>query len=131
MSGLGVGRVAKVPDSSHPITIEPNTNRVTVSFAGRVIADTTDALTLREADYPAVLYIPKRDIDMGAFARDERETYCPYKGDCSYFTITVDGRRAPGAAWSYAAPHPAVIDIRDHVAFYRDRVDAIAEQPAA
>ena len=129
MSRQGAGRVAKVPDSSHPITIEPNTNRVTVSFAGRVIADTTDALTLREADYPAVLYIPMRDIDMDTFARDERETYCPYKGDCSYFTVAVDGRRAQGAAWTYAAPYPSVVAIRDHVAFYPDRVDAIAEHP--
>ena len=99
--------------------------------AGRVVADTRDALTLREASYPAVQYIPRQDVDMTSLERTDRVTYCPYKGDCAYYSIPLGGDRSVNAVWTYEAPYAAVAAIKDHVAFYPDRVDAIEEQPAA
>lgn len=121
----------KVPGPNHPIEIAPNPNRVVVTAAGRVIADTRNALTLREAAYPAVQYIPRADVDMALLARTEHVTYCPYKGDCAYFSIPLGGERSVNAAWSYEAPYEAVQTIRDDVAFYPDRVDTIEERPGA
>jgi uncharacterized protein (DUF427 family) len=115
----------KIPGPDHPISVEPNPCRVVVSVAGRVIADTREALTLYEAHYPAVLYIPRRDVDMAQLARTDRTTYCPYKGDASYFSIPVGGERSIDAVWTYETPYAAVADIKDHLAFYPDRVDAI------
>ena len=121
----------KVPGPDHPITIEPNAARVRVSVAGRVIADTRGALTLREASYPAVQYIPREDVDMSLLQRTDHGTYCPYKGDCSYYSISVGGERSTNAVWTYEAPFAAVAEIKDHLAFYPNRVDAIEEQQAA
>src|SRR5216684_7925989 len=84
----------KIPGPSHPISIERNAGRVIVSVAGHVIADTRAALTLSEAHYPAVLYIPRKDVDMALLVRSDRTTYCPYKGDASYFSIPVGGERS-------------------------------------
>ena len=121
----------KLPGLNHPITIEPNLARVTVSIAGRTIADTRSALTLREASYAAVQYIPRKDVDMTLLERSDHQTYCPYKGDCAYYSIPVGGHRSVNAVWTYETPYAAVALIRDHVAFYPDRVDTIEEQPAA
>jgi uncharacterized protein (DUF427 family) len=116
-----------IPGPDHPITVEPNPARVVVTAGGKVIADTRDALTLREADYPAAQYIPRADVDMAALERSDTSTYCPYKGDASYFSI----RPGDDAIWTYEAPHDAVASIRDHLAFYPDRVDAIEERPVS
>ncbi len=118
----------KLPGPNHPITIEPNPAPVTVSVAGRIIADTRNALTLRESAYAAVQYIPRQDVDMTLLERTDRHTYCPYKGDCSYYSIPLAGERSVNAVWTYEAPYAAVAAIKDHLAFYPDRVDAIAEQ---
>jgi uncharacterized protein (DUF427 family) len=118
----------KIPDQNHPITIERNPNRIKISIAGCVLADTHDALTLREAKYPAVLYIPRKDVDMALLTRTNRATYCPYKGDCSYFSIPLGGARSINAVWTYEAPYPAVSAIKDYLAFYPDRVDSIEER---
>lgn len=120
----------KTPSPDHPIAIERNPGRVVVSVAGRVVADSRDALTLREASYPPVHYIPRRDVDMALLERTGHATYCPYKGDCSYFSIPLGGERAVNAVWSYEAPYPAVAAISGHLAFYPDRVDGIEELPA-
>jgi uncharacterized protein (DUF427 family) len=122
-------RPLKIPGLDHPITIEPNSDRVVVKVAGYVVADTRAALTLREAHYPAVQYIPRRDVDMSLLAQSDSTTYCPYKGDASYFSIPLGGERAADAVWSYEAPFAAVAAIKDHVAFYPDRVDAIETAP--
>jgi uncharacterized protein (DUF427 family) len=124
-------KTIKVPGPDHPITIERNPNRVVVSLAGRVIAETQDALTLREASYPPVLYIPRKDVDMAQLARTDHTSYCPYKGDAAYYSIPAGGERSTNAVWSYESPYAAVTSIKDHVAFYPDRVDAIEERPAA
>lgn len=117
----------KIPGPDHPITIKPNPARVVVTVGGKIIADTTDALTLREAKYPAVQYIPRKDVDMDALVASKIETYCPYKGDATYFSIPAGGARSTDAIWTYEAPFDAVASIRDHLAFYPDRVDAIEE----
>jgi uncharacterized protein (DUF427 family) len=119
----------KVPGPDHPITIEPNPKRVVVSIAGRVIADTQHALLLREGAYPAVPYIPLKDVDMSLLERTNHTTYCPYKGECSYYSIPIGGARSVNAVWTYEAPYAVVAQIGEHVAFYPDRVDEIAERP--
>jgi len=124
-------KTLKLPGPDHPITIEPSPARVVVIVAGRVIADTRDALTLREASYPPVQYIPRRDVDMAALMRSDHTTYCPYKGDASYYSIPAGGDRSRNAVWSYEMPFEAMARIKDYLAFYPDRIDAIEEQPAA
>jgi uncharacterized protein (DUF427 family) len=123
-------KTIKQPGPDHPIAIEKNPARVVVTVAGRVVADSKDALVLREASYPAVQYIPRKDVDMSLLARTDRATYCPYKGDCAYYSIPVGGERSANAVWSYESPYAAVVAIKDHVAFYPDRVDAIEQRPA-
>ena len=115
----------EVPGPDHPIAIERSANRIVVAVAGRVVADTRAALTLREASYPAVQYIPRKDVDTALLERTDRVTYCPYKGDCAYYSIPVGGARSVNAVWSYEAPYAAVSEIREFLAFDPDRVDAI------
>lgn len=115
----------KVPGPDHPITIEQSGAHVRVRFGGKVVADTTRALALREASYPAVYYIPRADADMSLLTATRHSTHCPYKGDASYFTISSDGKTADNAVWSYAQPFPAVAEIKEYLAFYPNRVDAI------
>jgi uncharacterized protein (DUF427 family) len=114
-----------VPGPDHPITITPNPAHITVRVAGHVIADTRAALTLQEASYPAVHYIPCEDVDMTQLQRTAHATYCPYKGECSYYSIPAGGARADNAVWRYESPHQAVALIKNYLAFYPDRVDAI------
>jgi uncharacterized protein (DUF427 family) len=122
------GKTIKIPGPDHPITIEHTPSRVVVTLAGRLIADTRDALTLCEAAYPAVLYIPRKDVDMTQLERTDHATYCPYKGDCAYFSIASGGERSVNAVWTYETPYEAVAQIKGHLAFYPDRVDAIEVQ---
>jgi uncharacterized protein (DUF427 family) len=116
-------RPIRIPGPDHPITIEDNPRRVVVTLDGRVLADSRNALTLREASYPAVQYIPRADVDMAALSRTDHTTYCPFKGDCSYYSLPGDGERSLNAVWTYEAPFPAVAAIKDHLAFYPDRVE--------
>lgn len=118
-------RAIKQPGPDHPITIEPSARRVTVMAAGKMIADSHDALILQEASYPPVYYIPRKDVAMAGLERSDHSTYCPYKGECSYYSIPSGGARAVNAVWSYEAPYAAVAAIKDHLAFYPDRVDSI------
>ncbi len=117
----------KLPGPDHPITITPNLKRVRVLFHGTVIADTKQALTLKEASYPAVQYIPRADVAMDLLKPTTHASHCPYKGDASYFTVAVNGKTAENAVWSYEQPFPAMADIAGHLAFYPSRVDAIEE----
>jgi uncharacterized protein (DUF427 family) len=120
------GKSMKIPGPDHPISVEANPSRVIVKVGGKVIADTRDALTLREAHYPPVQYVPRRDVDMTALARSEHTTYCPYKGDASYYSIPAGGDRSLNAVWTYEAPFEAVAQIKEHLAFYPDRVEEIS-----
>jgi uncharacterized protein (DUF427 family) len=117
----------RIPGPDHPITIDANPARVVVRLAGRVAADTRNALTLREASYPPVQYIPRADVDIALLEPTDHSTYCPYKGDASYFSIPAGGERSVNAVWSYEHPHDAVAAVRGYLAFYPDRVDGIEE----
>ncbi len=117
-----------LPGPDHPISIQRNPARIVVSVAGRVVADTRNAVTLREAAYPPVEYIPRKDVDFSQLERTNHATYCPYKGDCSYYSVPAGGKKSVNAVWTYEEPFPTVEQIRGHVAFYPDRVDEIAEQ---
>lgn len=119
----------KQPGPDHPITIAPNPARIVVSIAGQVLADTQSALTLREADYPPVQYIPLEDVDRSLIQETDHASYCPFKGDASYYSIPTGGERSVNAIWTYRDPHAAVAEIKNHVAFYPDRVDAIDARP--
>jgi uncharacterized protein (DUF427 family) len=117
----------KIPGPDHPITITPVRERIVVTVAGQRIADTHEAVSLKEAAYPPVHYIPRKDVDMTLLERTSHQTYCPYKGECSYYSIPIGGNRSVNAVWTYEAPYAAVVAIKDHIAFYPDRVDAIDE----
>ena len=118
----------KIPGPDHPISLQHNPARVVVSVAGRVVADTRNALTLREADYSPVQYIPREDVDLSQLKGTDHATYCPFKGDCSYYSIPAGGKKSVNGVWAYENPYPAVAQIKGHVAFYPDRVDEIAER---
>jgi uncharacterized protein (DUF427 family) len=113
----------KIPGPDHPIMIEANPSRVVVLVGGRVVADSEQALTLREAKYPAVQYIPRKDVDMSLLRRTDHATYCPYKGDCAYYSIPTGGDRSTNAVWTHEFPTPPVAEIKDHLAFYPHRVE--------
>lgn len=114
-----------VPGPDHPITIAPEPNRIIIKVGGRTLADTAAALVLREASYPPVYYIPRSDVDMGLLTRTKHVTYCPYKGKASYYSVPSGGEKSLNAVWSYEEPYEAVSEIKEHIAFYPDRVDSI------
>lgn len=119
----------KIPGPDHPITIAPNPKRVRVTAGGKIIAETSRALTLREASYPPVQYIPRADADMSLLSASSHQTHCPYKGDASYFTIHAGGGPTlDNAIWSYESPYDAVKEIAGHLAFYPNKV-TIEELP--
>ena len=118
-------KAIKIPGSDHPITITATKGRVTVTMNDKRVADTDEAMTLKEAAYPAVQYIPRKDVDMTQLQRTSHQTYCPYKGECAYYSIPAGGERSVNAVWTYEAPYAAVSAIREYLAFYPDRVDAI------
>lgn len=122
-------KAVKVPNADHPITVERSAARVRVLVSGVVVADSRNALALRESDYPVAYYIPRNDVDMTRLERTKHATYCPYKGDASYFSVVPGGERGINAVWTYEAPYEAVASIKDHLAFYPDRVDAIEVTP--
>jgi uncharacterized protein (DUF427 family) len=122
-------KAMRLPGPDHPISIELSHSRVVVSVAKIEIANSRDALLLREASYPPVLYIPRKDADMSRLERSDHLTYCPYKGDCSYYSIALGGSTSIDAVWTYERPYAAVAEIQGHLAFYRDRVDAIRITP--
>jgi uncharacterized protein (DUF427 family) len=113
------------PSADHPISIEPAKGRIVVTAGGKKIAESRKALSLRESTYPVVHYIPLADVDPSFIVRMDHETHCPYKGIASYHSITVDGTNGENAIWMYEDPHEAVAAIKDHVAFYPDRVELI------
>ncbi|TPQ40979.1 hypothetical protein C2U70_03975 [Bradyrhizobium guangdongense] len=112
----------KLPGPDHPITITQNPRRIRVTAGDIVIADTTKALTLKEARYPAVQYVPREDTNMALLERTDRVTHCPYKGDARYFSITADGKTLDNAIWTYETPFPAMSEISGRLAFYPDKV---------
>ncbi|MGO4281746.1 Uncharacterized conserved protein, DUF427 family [Cupriavidus sp. OV038] len=125
MTDKSADKSVRIPGPDHPITITPQGGRVVVTVAGRVVADTRRALTLAEASYPPVQYIPREDVDMSQLTRTQHTSHCPYKGDAAYYSIPAGGTRTDNAVWTYESPHQAVAQIANHLAFYPDRVDRI------
>ena len=123
------GKEIKVPGPDHPIAIMPAEGVVRVTVAGKIVAESTRALKLEEKGYPLVYYLPRNDADMSLLLRTTHYTYCPYKGDCTYYSIPIGGERSEYAVWTYEKPYEAVADIREHLAFYPTRVDAIEVVP--
>lgn len=117
-----MSKTVKIPGPDHPITIIRSPARAVVEVAGKVLADSTRALSLQEGGYRPVIYFPREDVDMTRLVRSDHATYCPYKGDCSYYSIPDGGERTVNAVWSYEAPYDAVAAIKDHLAFFPDRV---------
>jgi len=123
-------RENKIPGPDHPITVTPTAARVVVGVNGKIIADTTAALTLQESTYPAVQYIPLADVDPAVLKRTDTSTYCPYKGDASYYTLTLPDGDLTDSVWTYEQPYEAVAPIAGHVAFYTDRVEMVVVDEA-
>jgi uncharacterized protein (DUF427 family) len=117
-----MSKLPKIPGPDHPITITRNPKRVVIEIDGKILADTTAALTLQEASYPPVHYIPRKDVEMARLTRTARTSYCPYKGDCAYYSIPEGGEKTANSVWSYETPYDAVAEIREYLAFYPDRV---------
>ena len=116
-------REHKLPGPDHPITVTPTGRPVTVRVGDRVIAETSAALTLQESTYPAVQYVPLADVDAGAISPTDTQTYCPFKGEASYYSITTDSGELTDAIWTYEEPYDAVAEIAGHVAFYPNKVE--------
>ena len=119
------------PTAAHPITIEPTGGRVVVRVGDQVVADSRQALTLQESTYPAVQYIPMADVDQGVLRRTGTSTYCPFKGDASYYSVQTPGGVVDDVIWTYEKPYAAVSEIADHVAFYADRADVTVDPAGA
>ncbi len=122
-------RTPKIPGPDHPISISADAQHIVVSIGAKVVADTRGALALREASYPVVHYIPRGDVHMDLLEKTQHKTYCPYKGECSYYSIPSGGTKSVNAVWSYEHPYAAVGQIEGFMAFYRDRVDSIEVTP--
>jgi uncharacterized protein (DUF427 family) len=117
-----MSKVGRTPTADHPITVRPTGARVTVRVGDQVVADSTATLTLQESTYPAVQYVPLADVDAALLVRTDTSTYCPYKGDASYYTLTTSAGDVVDAIWTYDQPYDAVADIAGHVAFYPSKV---------
>lgn len=117
-------RPVLTPTAEYPITVTPTGRHVTVRIGGEVIADTDDALTLQEANHAAVQYIPLAAVRRELLTRTATTSYCPFKGDAAYYTVTTAaGQTVTDAIWTYEQPFPAVAAIAGHVAFYPDKAE--------
>ena len=119
------GKEIKIPGPDHPITISPAESKIRVTVAGKIVAELTRALRLDEKGYPPVYYLPRSDAVMSLLVRTTHYTYCPYKGDATYYSIPSGGTKSDNAVWTYEEPYEAVASIREYLAFYPSRVDAI------
>jgi uncharacterized protein (DUF427 family) len=121
----GNKKEVRIPGPDHPITISSAEGKVRVTVAGKVVAESARALRLEEKGYPPVYYLPRNDANMSLLVRTTHYTYCPYKGDCTYYSIPIGGTKSEFAVWTYEKPHEAVAGIGEYLAFYPSRVDAI------
>ena len=119
------GKEIRFPGADHPIVVSPADGRVRVTVAGRIVAESMQALRLEEKGYSPVYYVPRSDADMSLLVRTKHYTYCPYKGDCTYYSIPIGGCKSENAVWTYENPYEAVASIKEYLAFYPSRVDAI------
>jgi uncharacterized protein (DUF427 family) len=109
----------------HRVDLLPEARRVRVMFAGTVIADSSAAIRVEETGHGPVHYLPANDVRLDLLQPTEHHTYCPFKGDCSYWTIDAGGKRADNAVWAYRTPYDEAQGLAGHYAFYKSRVDTI------
>jgi uncharacterized protein (DUF427 family) len=129
---MSATRTPREPTPDHPITIDPEPARVTVRVGDTVVADSTATLRMQEARYASVHYVPLEDVDQALLTPSETTTYCPYKGEAAYYSLTTPSGDVQDAIWYYESPYPAVGQIAGHVAFYADRVNlSVGERDAA
>jgi uncharacterized protein (DUF427 family) len=105
------------------IKTNPAGATVRVTLNGEVIAESRDAIAMKEGDYPVVYYIPRADVKMDRLVRSSHRTHCPFKGDAAYFSLK-DGPE--NAVWSYEQPYDEMSVIKDRLAFYPDKVDVVS-----
>jgi uncharacterized protein (DUF427 family) len=129
LAGDMMAKPKLMPSDAHPITVEPATERVVVTAGGKTVADSRSALVLRESSYPAAYYLPREDADLSLLERTEHASYCPYKGDATYYSVLPAGETGVNAVWTYESPYAAVAALKDHLAFYPNRVDSIETLP--
>jgi uncharacterized protein (DUF427 family) len=110
---------------NHRVDLIPDSQHVRVSSGGVVIADTTSAIRVEETGHGPVLYVPEKDMRMELLHPPAHKTYCPFKGECSYWTIDAGGKQAENAVWGYRAPYDEAVGLAGYYAFYPNRVDAI------
>ena len=115
----------RIPGPDHPITISSVESKVRITVAGRTVAESTQAFRLKEKGHPPVYYLPRNDADMSLLVPTEHYTYCPYKGDCAYYSIPIGGSKSEHAVWTYENPYETVANIKEYLAFDPSRVDAI------
>ena len=108
---------------SHTLRIDRHVRPVVIRFNGKVVAETRKAISLQEADYNPVAYIPIQDVKGEYLTPSDHVTNCPYKGDAQYWNVEVDGRIAKNAVWRYALPYDEVAELRNYVSFYPGKVD--------
>ena len=120
-------RSIKIPGPDHPIAIEKAGRTWRAVYNGAVIAESDDVILMRETTYPVIAYFPRKDVKMDLLARTDHHTYCPYKGEASYYSISAGGKNEDNAVWTYEEPYPAVEQIRERLAFYGAKLDAVAE----
>ncbi len=113
----------RTPGPDHPISITEHPSRVEVRANGQVVVSTTRALALQEADYPVMLYLPREDADMQLLERSATTSVCPFKGEASYFSLVVNGQTDKDVVWTYESPNPAVAAIKNHLAFFPNKVE--------
>jgi uncharacterized protein (DUF427 family) len=113
----------KIPGPDHPIEVTPTGRRVVVRAGDKVIAETDRALSLAEGDYPPTQYIPLDDVDPDVLRPTEHHSYCPYKGDASYYSLSTPQGELENVIWTYNEPYDAVAEIAGHVAFYPNQVE--------
>jgi uncharacterized protein (DUF427 family) len=111
------------PGPDHPISVTPAGQVVTVRQHGRVIARTDSALVLTESTYPPVYYLPLAAVDADVLRPTDHATYCPYKGDASYYSLVDGDSVVENAVWSYVEPYESVSSIAGHLAFYPQHVE--------
>ena len=127
----GMSRTQLQPSADHPITVTPTAEHVRVEIGGKLLAETDRSLTLQESNYPAVQYVPLDDVDQSLLSPSATESYCPFKGDATYYDVTVDGATTADVIWTYVAPYEAVDAIAGHVAFYPDKTTTTVGSAAA
>jgi uncharacterized protein (DUF427 family) len=124
----GGRRAAQLIAAGYRVWDEPCPRRLRVVFENQVLADSIRAVYLFETGHLPVYYFPLADVRTDLLEASEHRTHCPFKGDASYWSVTVDGRRVEDAVWGYPQPIPACPDISGYVAFYWDKVDAWYEE---